>query len=557
MSARPPEHPEPARRGAAISCRDRNRLGAAASRRAGGARAFFRETAQHLADPERVARFDRAVFAIRLHRDQALERLPGWQALRERAAAIKAHTLSHLDLYLERFVERAEAAGARVYFAETGEEANRIVHALCAERGVRRVVKSKSMTTEECGLNPYLEARGVEVADTDLGERIVQLFGEPPSHIVAPAIHRTRREIGDLFARVLGSPAGESDPARLIAAARADLRRRFREAGAGVTGVNFAVAETGTLVVVENEGNSLLTTTLPRLHVAVMGIEKIVPTLADLSVMLRLLARSATGQRITSYTTHYTGPQAQAPGEEGRPRRELHVVLLDNGRTRLLADAARRSALRCIRCGACLNACPVYRRTGGHPYGWAYPGPIGSVLAPAMLGGGAARAAAGRATAAAERAAASRAAVLPFASSLCGACTEVCPVGIDLHRQLIGWRETLVAGGRRRRALPRLLAWLMARPRLYRGLAAAARRAALAAPRLVRPLARSWRSPRAGRDRRTVPAAPRETFHDWWRRRAGTGARPAAGAGRGAKAVAGGAASAGAEGARGPGSGGR
>jgi L-lactate dehydrogenase complex protein LldF len=528
MSAHSP--PDPASGGGAGS--------AGPPREAGS---FIRLTAEHLADPERAARFDRAVFSIRLHRDQALARLPGWEGLRERAAAIKAHTLAHLDRYLERFAERAEAAGARIHFAETGEEANRIVHGLCSDRGVRRVVKSKSMTTEECGLNPYLEARGIEVADTDLGERIVQLFGEPPSHIVAPAIHRTRREIGDLFARTIGAPPGESDPARLIAAARADLRRRFLAAGAGVTGVNFAVAETGTLVVVENEGNSLLTTSLPRLHIAVMGIEKIVPTLADLSVMLRLLARSATGQRITSYTTHYTGPQAQAPGEAGGPR-ELHVVLLDNGRTRLLADPAHRGALRCIRCGACLNTCPVYRRTGGHAYGWAYPGPIGSVLAPAMLGGGsrgeAGRSAAGRAASA--RAVSGRADDLPFASSLCGSCTEVCPVRIDLHRQLISWRERLVAEGRRRRALPRALAWVMARPRLYRALSAAARRAALAAPRIIRPLARSWRGPRAGRDRRLVPSAAPESFHDWWRRRGRVGGEPGAGGGAGSARGAGG-----------------
>lgn len=450
--------------------------------------------AAFLLDPERAERFDRAVFGIRLHRDRAAALLPGWEDLRRRAADIKAHALAHLSRYVERFAERAEAAGAAVHFAETGEEANRIVHALCAARAARRVVKSKSMTTEECGLNPYLEARGIEVADTDLGERIVQLFGEPPSHIVAPAIHRTRREIGELFARRLGSPPGESDPARLIGIARRDLRGRFLSAEVGITGVNFAVAETGTIVVVENEGNSLLTTTLPGVHVAVMGLEKVVPTLADLSVLLRLLARSATGQRITVYTTHYTGPQARPVEEAGSPPRELHIVILDNGRSRVLADPEHRSALGCIRCGACLNTCPVYRRTGGHAYGWAYPGPIGSVLAPALL-----------ATPGAD--------AMPFASSLCGACTAVCPVRIDLHAQLLRWRRRLVEEGRRSAALPAWLARLMARPRLYRAATAAARRLWW----LARPLARGWRAPAGGRDRRAVPRPARRTFQDWWR----------------------------------------
>lgn len=454
--------------------------------------------AAYLEDPARPARFDRAVYGIRLHRDQAAAKLPGWEAIRQRAAAIKAHTLDHLDRYVDEFARRAEAAGAVVHFAETGEDANRIVHALCAARGVSKAVKSKSMTTEECRLNPYLEARGIEVIDTDLGERIVQLFGEPPSHIVAPAIHRTRQEVGDLFARAIGSPAGESDPARLIAAARRHLRGHFLSAGAGITGANFAVAETGSVVVVENEGNSLLTTTCPPLHIVVMGLEKVVPTLADLSVLLRLLARSATGQRITIYTTHYTGPQKRGGAEAGAPGREMHVVILDNGRSRLLADAEHKSALGCIRCGACLNTCPVYRRSGGHAYGWVYPGPIGSVLAPALK---------------ADRVADE----MPFASSLCGACTAICPVKIDLHEQLLRWRRRLVAQGRRRRALPSALAWLMGRPRLYRWVMAGARRSGW----LVRPLARSWRRPRGGRDSRALPAPARRTFQDWWRENRG------------------------------------
>ncbi len=457
---------------------------------------------RYLEDPERPPRFDRAVFSIHLHRNQAASRMPGWETLCRRAAAIKAHSLDHLERYVEQFARRAEAAGAVVHFAEDADEANRIVHRICQQNGARHAVKSKSMTTEECGLNAYLESRGIEVVDTDLGERIVQLFGEPPSHIVAPAIHRTRREVGDLFARAIGSPAGETEPARLIAEARRDLRRHFLSGQIGITGVNFAVAETGTIVVVENEANSLLTTTLPDVHVAVMGLEKTIPTLADLSVLLRLLARSATGQRITAYTTHYTGPQARASDEAGAAPRQLHIVILDNGRTRVLADSEHRSALGCIRCGACLNTCPVYRRTGGQAYGWVYPGPIGSVLAPAM-----------RQDSAADD--------MPFASSLCGACTAVCPVQIDLHAQLLSWRRRLVAQGRRPRVLPRSLAWIMSRPRLYRWASAAARRSWP----LVRLLARAWRRPRHGRDSRALPEPAPQTFHEWWRRNRGGAGR--------------------------------
>lgn len=454
--------------------------------------------ARHLQDPERVRHFDWAVYSIQEHRDRAAAMMPGWEDLRRRAAAIKAHTLDHLHRYVMQFVDSAEKAGARVHFAEDALEANRIVHQLCTAENARKIVKSKSMTTEECGMNAYLEARGIEVTDTDLGERIVQLLGQPPSHIIGPAIHCTRGEIGELFTRVIGTPEGETDPTRLAAAARQHLRRYFLDAELGITGVNFAVAETGTIVVVENEANSLLTTSLPRVHVAVMGLEKVVPTLADVSVLLRLLARSATGQRITVYTTHYTGPQARGPEETGAPERELHIVLLDNGRTRVLADAEHRSALGCIRCGACLNTCPVYRRSGGQAYGWAYPGPIGSVLAPAMRG-----------HASGDE--------MPFASSLCGACTAVCPVKIDLHEQLLSWRRRLVEEGRRPKALPGLAAWILLHPRLYRW-ASAGLRACWPA---LRPLMGEWRQPVEGRDSRALPEPARQTFHSWWRENRG------------------------------------
>ena len=370
----------------------------------------------------RLSAHDAAVFALRAKRDAAARAEPDFERLREQAQQIKAHALDHLDLLLERFEASAQRAGARVHFAADAAELRRVVLELLSQAGARRVVKSKSMLTEECGLNPELERHGIEVVDTDLGERIVQLAHEPPSHIIMPAIHRSRADIGALFERELASPPGDTDPARLTEAARRDQRGRFLAADAAITGANFAVAETGTLVLVTNEGNADLGTSLPRLHVACLGIEKVVPGLADLAVLLRLLARSATGQPISAYTSLLTGP---GPGGE------LHVVLVDNGRTRLLADPRHRSALACIRCGACLNTCPVYRRAGGHAYGWALPGPIGEVLAPALAAG-------------------PEAARLPFASTLCGSCSAVCPVKIDLHDQLVAWRAAAPRGWRER-----------------------------------------------------------------------------------------------------------
>ncbi len=451
--------------------------------------------ARALADRERVAAFDHRVWSIRDKRLAAAARHPHWEALRRAAQAIKAHALDYLDSYLEQFAARAEAAGAVVHFAATGAAANRIVLELCRAERASLVAKSKSMTTEECGLNEFLEAGGLEVVDTDLGERIVQLFREAPSHIVAPAIHRSRGEIAALFARCFG-PGQEvraDSFGALVEAARRAMRPQFLAAEVGITGANFAVAETGGIVVVENEGNSLLTTSVPSLHIAVVGIEKIVPRLADLGVFLALLARSATGQRITSYTTHYAGPQRREDAERGIRERRLHIVLLDNGRSRVLGERHHRRALACIRCGACLNVCPVYRRSLGHAYGWVYPGPIGSVLAPAMRG------AAGSA--------------LAQASTLCGACTEACPVGIDLHEQLIA-RRTESRAARTPLAV-RLAAALARRPRLARFLLKRLRRR----PALNRRLFRAWLAPAAGVPTRLIPALPRESFAEWWQRR--------------------------------------
>jgi L-lactate dehydrogenase complex protein LldF len=411
-------------------------------------------------DDERAHWHDKALWFVRVKRDRGAATVPEWEALRTAAEGIKAHTLSRLGEYLEAFERKAVANGIQVHWARDGEEHNRIVHGILERHHVTLLVKSKSMLTEELHLNPYLEARGIEVVDTDLGERIVQLAGEPPSHIVMPAIHRKKEEIGELFHEKLGTPAGLSDPTVLTGKARAHLREKFLGAQAGLTGVNFAIAETGGFVVVTNEGNADMGTTLPRVHVASMGIEKVIPRLADLGVFLRLLARSATGQPVSSYTTHFHAPL---------PGGELHVVIVDNGRSKMLSEAHRRKALSCIRCGACLNTCPVYRRSGGYSYSYLIPGPIGSVLGPH-------RDLAGHAS-------------LPFASSLCGSCTDVCPVKVDLHHQLLALRqeageEKLIPLGKRMGM--KAAAFAMARPALFRTGGRFARFVLRVAPGLVR-----------------------------------------------------------------------
>ncbi|ACL66509.1 protein of unknown function DUF162 [Anaeromyxobacter dehalogenans 2CP-1] len=448
--------------------------------------------ARFAADEPRAHWHDQALWFVRLKRDRMAAAVPEWEALRERAAGVKAHARARLADYLEQFEREATRRGIRVHWARDADEHNAVVHRILSERGVTRVVKSKSMLTEECHLNPYLASRGIEVVDTDLGERIVQLAGEPPSHIVLPAIHKKKEEIGELFHRTLGTTAGASDPTYLTQAARAHLREKFLAAQAGLTGVNFAIAETGGIVVCTNEGNADMGTHLPPLHVACMGVEKIVPRLADLSVFLRLLARSATGQPVTTYTTHFHAP---------RPGGELHVVIVDNGRSRLLAEEEFRGALACIRCGACMNTCPVFRRSGGYSYAWTIPGPIGSVLAP------------GRDPAAHGS--------LPFASSLCGSCGAVCPVKIPLHDQLLARRREVVrAGGQplAKRLAMRLGGWILGHRALYELAGRLARLALRHLPRAL--LYGRWNA--WGRQRE-LPAAPAESFRDAWRRTRGGG----------------------------------
>src|SRR5438067_2077368 len=448
---------------------------------------FDRNARAALADGQLRSALRQATTLFGERRREALATAPDWEGARNRARAIKDETLLHLDRYLEEFSANAERAGARVHWARDAAEACEVIGRIAEQRGARTVVKSKSMKSEEIHLNAALAARGIEPVETDLGEYIVQLAGEAPSHIVAPAIHKTRRQIGALFADKLGIEPSD-DVAKLAAAARRALRRRFAEADLGVSGVNFAVAETGTILILENEGNARLTTSLPRTHIALMGIEKVIPRFADLEVFLQLLPRSGTGQVLTAYQSLLTGAKRR-PEDEGPA--ELHIVLLDNGRSGMLAAPVTRQSLACIRCGACLNACPVYRQIGGHAYGSVYPGPIGAVLTPQLLGMG-------------------ESADLPYASSLCGACRDVCPVKIDIPAVLLHLRAQAVArrGSTGTGTLLERLAFssyaaVMARPRLFEWVMRWARRLHIVPPlgawtkwRDLRPLA-----PRSFRDR--------------------------------------------------------
>lgn len=365
-----------------------------------------------LQDEARAQRHDQSLWFVREKRDKIAQTIDQWEDLRDTAAQIKAHTLANLDRYLLQFEENAIKNGIQVHWAKDAEEHNQIVHSILAKHKVQKLVKSKSMLTEECHMNPYLEARGIEVTDTDLGEWIVQLAKEPPSHIVMPAIHKTREDIDALFHEKIGTKLSGGDEKYLTSEARKRLREKFLQADAAITGVNFALADKGGFVVCTNEGNADMGTHLAPVHIACMGIEKIIPRMQDLGVFLRLLARSATGQPITTYSSHFFAP---------RKGTALHVVIVDNGRTKQLQRESFRNSLRCIRCGACMNTCPVYRRSGGHSYNAVVPGPIGAILNPGFD--------------------LQKHSSLPFASSLCGSCTDVCPVKIDIHKQLYKWRQ--------------------------------------------------------------------------------------------------------------------
>jgi L-lactate dehydrogenase complex protein LldF len=450
-----------------------------------------------LRDTQLRANLRQATTTIRERRARAVAEVDDWEALRTEGARIKDVALRDLDSHLETLEAAVTRQGGAVHWARDGAEANAIVARLVRAAGSEEAVKVKSLATDEIGLNAALAEAGIAAWETDLAELIVQLGQDRQSHILVPAIHRNRAEIRQLFERELGAEGLGDDPAELAAVARAHLRERFLTIGVGISGANFAVAETGTVCVVESEGNGRMCTTLPHTLVTVMGIEKVVPRLEDLGTMLRLLARSATGERMTPYTSLWTGVH------EGDGPRDFHLVLLDNGRTDTLADPQGREALRCIRCSACLNVCPVYERTGGHAYDSVYPGPIGAILTPQL-----------------EKM--EGATTLPWASSLCGACYEVCPVKIDIPSVLVHLRGRVVRDGGAAPA-ERLAMHALARVFGSRAAYETAQRAARGASwPFARRSGRIERLPgplRAWSDARDLPRPPSQTFREWWRER--------------------------------------
>jgi L-lactate dehydrogenase complex protein LldF len=435
----------------------------------------------------RVDWHDDTLWFVREKRDKAAHGVAEWEQLREWASKIKDYTLSELDQYLQEFEKNAVANGVAVHWAIDGEDHNRIILDIVRKNGVQKIVKSKSMLTEECHLNDFLSKNGIETIDTDLGERIVQLRDEPPSHIVLPAIHLKKADVSDTFHQYLGTDQGNHDPQYLTEAARQHLRQKFIEADLAITGVNFAVAETGGFVVCTNEGNADMGAHAAKIHVACMGLEKIIPKAEHLAVFLRLLARSATGQPITTYSSHFLKP---------RVGQQMHIVIVDNGRSRQLGRADFRNSLKCIRCAACFNTCPVYRRSGGHSYHTAVAGPIGSILNPNLD--------------------MKANADLPFASTLCGSCTNVCPVKIDIHDQLWKWRQVIateghVAAGKKMGM--KGLAFVLSKPSLYRISGSLGRWFMRMLPFLFKSkkLNPWYRN-------REMPAAPSKSFRGWYKK---------------------------------------
>jgi L-lactate dehydrogenase complex protein LldF len=433
-------------------------------------------------------------------REQSVEEFPAIEELRDRARAIRLHSLSHLDRLLAYFADQLEAAGGHIHWAADADEARELVADILEQTGSRRVVKSKSMVSEEIEMNGHLERLGHEVVETDLGEFIIQLANDTPSHIIAPALHMTRQDIGRLFSEKLGV-AYTDDPFEVNRIARSHLREVFLRADAGISGVNMAVAESGSLVLVTNEGNGRLISTAPRVHIALMGMERIVSRWEDAAVVLETLARSATGQRLSAYTNVITGPRGERDPDGPE---ELHVIVVDNGRSQILAgDTAE--ILACIRCGACLNACPVFRAAGGHAYGSVYSGPFGSIVTPGLMG-------------------MDPWWDLPYASTLCGACQEVCPVRIEIPRMLLGLRERAASEGR-------LPGWLEKGMSRYADTTVDAARWARAkrwASRLAGLIStRGWirRLPGPGRgwtESRDMRRPAKESFNDWWRQNRGS-----------------------------------
>lgn len=443
--------------------------------------------AQFISNESRTNWHDASLWWVRQKRDMAAHQHPEWEQLRDLASRIKLNVLSELDEYLVQFEANAQRNGVIVHWAADAQEHNEIVLSILRKHGYTRMVKSKSMLTEECHLNPFLEKNGIEVIDTDLGERIVQLEENTPSHIVMPAIHMKKEEIGELFHEKLGTEAGNADPQYLTEAARGHLREYFLKAEAALTGVNFAIADTGGVVVCTNEGNADMGVHLAKVQIHCMGMEKIIPRAQDLGVFTRLLARSATGQPITVYTAHHHRP---------KPGGEMHIVIVDNGRSRQLGRADFRKSLACIRCGACMNTCPIYRRSGGHSYGYTVPGPIGSILTPGID--------------------LHKHKDLPFASTLCGSCADVCPVKIDIHHQLYKWRQVVTEAKEQstgKSMAMNLTAWLFRHPRLFRMAGKLGRVAMKVGPRFMfYNRLNVW-----GKDRE-LPQAPQQSFGEWYRK---------------------------------------
>ncbi|GAC1480424.1 MAG: LutB/LldF family L-lactate oxidation iron-sulfur protein [Gemmatimonadaceae bacterium] len=465
----------------------------------------FEDAAERaLADGQLRRNLGRATATIRGKRATVVDEMPDWEALREAGRALKERVMRHLDQYLMQLEASVTAAGGEVHWARDAHEANALVAALTDRHGAREVVKVKSITTDETQLNRALAAAGISAIETDLAELIIQLAGESSSHILVPAIHKNRSEIRDLFARTIGDATLTDEPAVLAEVARKHLRAAFLRAKVGVSGANFGVADMGAIAVVESEGNGRMCTTLPDVLITVMGIEKVIPAWEDLEVFLQLLPRSSTGERMNPYTSLWTGV---TPGDGPTA---FHLILLDNGRTDVLGDAVGRQALHCIRCSACLNVCPVYSRVGGHAYGSVYPGPIGAILTPQLLG-------------------MANAESLPYASSLCGACYDVCPVMIDIPQVLVHLRGRVVrertARGRLRAAVSperramRALSWTFASRRRYEGAQRLARVGQL--PFVREGMIDGLPGPLAAWNRaRDLASIPPQSFRDWWRSRA-------------------------------------
>jgi len=445
------------------------------------------KTAEFLKDEAKTNWHNETLWWVRSKRDLSSKLIPEWEELRELASSVKNNVMSQLDVYLEQFEQNALANGINVHWAETGEEHNQIVQSILDKHNAQRIVKSKSILTEECHLNEHLEKTGFEVVDTDLGERIVQFAKQPPSHIVLPAIHMKKEEISELFHEHLHTEEGNNDPQYLTEAARNHLREKFLKADIAITGVNFGIAETGGFVVCTNEGNADMGVHLAPVHIACMGIEKLIPRFQDLGIFTRLLARSATGQPITNYTSHFHKPR------EGQ---EMHIILVDNGRAKQLGREQFRDSLKCIRCGACMNTCPIYRRSGGYSYGSTVPGPIGSILSPGFD--------------------LKKHKSLPFASTLCGSCSDVCPVKINIHEQLYEWRQVIAREGLDdlpKRFSMKIAGQVLASPKLYFTMGKMARFSLKTLPKaLINNPLNAWGK------QRDLPEPPKESFKEWYKK---------------------------------------